>query len=277
MELNAINYTGSRGINTANRERLTRLVRATEGPFTVAEASQVLNMTPAKSRRFLAYLAARGWLARVRPGLYVAVPLDASEPSQWRADPWVIAAELFAPCYIGGWSACEYWGLTDQLFRDVAVMSGRWTRDRTPMIQGTSYRVRVISPERLFGTRVVWRGRVQVQVADSARTILDVLDDPGLGGGIRHVGDVVLEWFAGDLRDDGRLLEYVERLGNRSVYKRLGFLIETLALSAPDVLEVCERRMSSGTVRLDPTGPPGGRRVPRWNLMANASLGAPKP
>ena len=277
MERNAISFPGPQGITTTNRDRLTRLIRATEGPFTVAEASQVLNMTPARSRRFLAYLATRGWLARVRSGLYVAVPLDASEPTEWRADPWVVAAELFAPCYIGGWNACEYWGLTDQLFRDVVIVSGRWTRDRMPMIQGTSYRVKVISPERLFGTRVVWRGRVQVRVSDSARTILDVLDDPGLGGGIRHVGDIVLEWFTGDLRDDVRLLEYVERLGNRSVYKRLGFLIETLALPAPDVMEVCERRMSSGTVRLDPSGPSKGRRVPRWNLMANASLGAPKP
>ena len=243
----------------------------------MAEASQMLNMTPARSRRFLAYLATRGWLARVRRGLYVAVPLDASEPTEWRADPWVVAAELFAPCYIGGWSACEYWGLTDQLFRDVVVMSGRWMRDRMPTIQGTPYRVKVISSKRLFGTRVVWRGRAQVQVSDSARTILDVLDDPGLGGGVRHVGDIVLEWFTGDLRDDGQLLEYVERLGNRSVYKRLGFLIEILALPAPNMLEVCERRMSSGTVRLDPSGPSKGRRVPRWNLIVNASMSAPKP
>lgn len=277
MERNAISLSRLKGITATNRDRLTRLIRATEGPFTVAEASQMLNMTPARSRRFLAYLATRGWLARVRRGLYVAVPLDASEPTEWRADPWVVAAELFAPCYIGGWSACEYWGLTDQLFRDVVVMSGRWMRDRMPTIQGTPYRVKVISSKRLFGTRVVWRGRAQVQVSDSARTILDVLDDPGLGGGVRHVGDIVLEWFTGDLRDDGQLLEYVERLGNRSVYKRLGFLIEILALPAPNMLEVCERRMSSGTVRLDPSGPSKGRRVPRWNLIVNASMSAPKP
>ena len=204
--------------------------------------------------------------------LYSAVPLEASHPGEWREDLWVVAAEVFAPCYIGGWSACEHWGLTDQLFRDVVVLTSRWMRNRRPTIQGTRYRVKVISPERLFGTRIVWRGRVRVHVSDPARTILDLLDDPGLGGGIRHVADVLREWFVGELRDDHRLLEYAERLGNRSVYKRLGFLIERLAVPAPDLLEACERRMSTGVVRLDPSGPTGGWRVKRWKLIANATI-----
>ena len=263
--------TGS-GITAANRRRLTRLLRATTGPFTVAEAALTLDMNATRTRRFLAYLADRGWLARVRPGLYSAVPLEASHPGEWREDLWVVAAEVFAPCYIGGWSACEHWGLTDQLFRDVVVLTSRWMRNRRPTIQGTRYRVKVISPERLFGTRIVWRGRVRVHVSDPARTILDLLDDPGLGGGIRHVADVLREWFVGELRDDHRLLEYAERLGNRSVYKRLGFLIERLAVPAPDLLEACERRMSTGVVRLDPSGPTGGWRVKRWKLIANATI-----
>jgi predicted transcriptional regulator of viral defense system len=240
----------------------------------VADAAKTLNLDRNRARRFLAYLAARGWLARVQPGLYVAVPLEASEPADWREDPWVVAASLFAPCYIGGWSACEHWGLTDQIFRDVMVVSGSWTRNRSPTIQGTKYRVKVISPERLFGTRVVWRGRVRVEVSDPSRTVLDLLDDPELGGGIRHVADVLTEWFAGEHRDDQRLLDYAERLGNRSVYKRLGFLVDRLGISAPELLAKCEQLMSTGVVRLDPSGPDRGRRVKRWNLIANVAITA---
>ena len=265
--------TTGRGIETENRRRLTRLLRSTTGPFTVRDAAAALNMSASRTGRFLAYLTSRGWLARVRRGLYTAVPLEAADPAAWTADPWVVAAEVFAPCYVGGWSACEHWGLTDQLFRDVVVISTRWLRDRTPSIQSTTYRVKVIKPERMFGTRGVWRGGVRVDVSDPARTVLDVLDDPGLGGGIRHVGDVAREWFEGELRDDGRLLEYAARLGNRSVYKRLGFLIERLELPAGDILEEAERRMSRGVIRLDPSGPKGGRRVPRWNLIANVGIG----
>jgi predicted transcriptional regulator of viral defense system len=267
-----LSVTG-RGIDTENRRRLTRLLRSTTGPFTVRDAAALLDMSAPRAGRFLAYLASRGWLTRIRRGLYTAVPLEAADPAGWTEDPWVVAAEVFAPCYVGGWSACEHWGLTDQLFRGVVVVTTKWVRDRTPSIQGTTYRVKVIKPERMFGTRGVWRGGVRVDVSDPTRTVLDLLDDPALGGGIRHVGDVVHEWFEGELRDEGRLLEYAVRLGNRSVYKRLGFLIERLDLPAADTLEEAQRRMSKGVIRLDPSGPEGGHRVPRWNLIANVGIG----
>lgn len=274
MEDNTISLTSAkpRGITAGNRDRLTRLIRAVTGPFTVGEAAQTLNLDLPRTRRFLSYMAARGWLARVQRGLYVAVPLDASEPSEWREDPWVVATQVFAPCYIGGWSACEHWGLTDQLFRDVVVVSGRWTRNRDPTIQGTTYRVKVVSPERLFGTRIVWRGRLPVQLSDPARTVVDLLDDPALGGGIRHVAEVLAEWFASEHRDEGALLDYAERLDNRSVYKRLGFLVERLVIPAPNMLASCERRMSTGVVQLDPSGPDRGQRVKRWSLIENVGI-----
>lgn len=238
------------------------------------DAARALSLSSERARRFLAHLAARGWLARIRPGLYVAVPLDASEPAEWREDPWVVAARTFAPCYIGGWSASEQWGLTDQLFRDVVVVTARPTRGRRPTIQDTTYRVKVVSTKRIFGTRAVWRGRVRVEVSDPSRTLVDLLDDPSLGGGIRHVAEILAEWFFGEHRDERRLTEYAARLGNRSVYKRLGFLIERLALPTPDLVAECARGMSTGVVRLDPSGPPRGRRLRRWNLIVNVTVPA---
>lgn len=261
-----------RGITAENRRRLTRLIRSGAGPFTVAHAAAALDMSVPRARRFLAYLASRGWLARIRPGLYAPVPLEAARPEEWNTDPWVVAAQVFAPCYVGGWSACEHWGLTDQLFRSVVIVSERWVRQRTQTIQGTAYRVKVVKPERMFGTRPVWRGGVRIDVSDPARTVLDLLDDPELGGGIRHVSDILRTWFDGDLRDDDLLLGYAKRLENRSVYKRLGFLVEALEIPAVGLLDACERRMSEGVVRLDPSGPAGGRRVGRWRLIANVKV-----
>jgi predicted transcriptional regulator of viral defense system len=139
-------------------------------------------------------------------------------------------------------------------------------------MQGTTYKVKVIKDERMFGTRTVWRSGVRIHVSDPTRTVLDLLDDPRLGGGIRHVGDVLREWFDGEHRNEELVLDYAERLGNRSVYKRLGFLIERLAIDAPSLVSEAERRMSKGVVRLDPSGPEGGKRVDRWNLIANATI-----
>lgn len=274
MEHNATHVSvRGRGISENNRRRLTQLLRAVRGPFTVEDAARTLGLPLDRARRFLAYLASRGWLARVRPGLYTGVPLETSNPADWTEDPWVVATQVFEPCYVGGWSACEHWALTDQLFRDVVVLTTRWRRDRSPIIQGTTYKIKVIKEDRMFGTRVVWRRGVPTHVSDPARTLVDLLDDPDLGAGIRHVADVVQTWSDSEARDDALLLDYVERFGNGSVYKRLGFLVETLAIRAPNLLDACRGRMSKGVVRLEPSGPAGGHRATRWNLIVNVRIG----
>ena len=87
------------------------------------------------------------------------------------------------------------------------------------------------------------------------------------------MADTVQNFFLfAELRSDERLLEYIERFGNRSLYKRLGYLIEKLEIDAPEVLETCARRMSQGVVRLYPGGPDIGRPVKRWRLIVNSTI-----
>lgn len=261
-----------RGISERNRTLLDRLHRAADGPFTPGQAAEWLSLEDGRSRRFLAYLVERGWLARVRRGLYTLVPLGASDPSAWREDPWVVAARSFAPCYVGGWSACEHWGLTEQIFRDVVVMTGRPIRERRIAIQGTPFRLKLLSESEHFGTRAVWRERVRVRVSDPSRTLVDLLDDPALGGGMTHVSAVLVTYFEGEHRDDARFMEYATRRGNRTVFKRLGYLLETFGIDAPNLVASCRKAMSTGVTLLDPTAAARGRIVKRWNLRVNVDL-----
>ena len=59
-------------------------------------------------------------------------------------------------------------------------------------------------------------------------------------------------------RDDALLLAYAEQLGNKTVYKRLGYLVEAVGIDAPALLAACQERMSSGYSLLDPSSPPKG-------------------
>lgn len=268
------NTSGSaKGISERNRQMLGILHREAAGPFRAQEAARLLSLKTERAQRFLAYLADKGWLARIHRGLYVVVPLDAADPAKWREDPWVVASKVFPPFYVGGWSACEHWGLTDQIFRETMVISSRRVRHRQTEIHGFPFHVKVIAPDRVFGTSVVWRGRTRVLVSDPARTVVDILDDPALGGGIRHVAEVLDTYLAGDRRDDSKLLEYTRRLGNRSVFKRLGYLVETLGVHAPTLVAACTKGKSSGISLLDPASPPTGKVLRRWNLRINATVG----
>lgn len=260
------------GLSATNRERLAVLHRALPGPFTAEDAAAALGMSRPEAARVAGYLASKGWLSRVRRGLFTVVPLEADAPEVWRADPWLVATRVFAPCYIGGWSACEHWGLTEQLFRSILVVSAEPQRQAQVTVQGTEFRVVTRKPDAIFGTRRVWRGRERVDVSDPTRTIVDVLDDPSVGGGIRNVADVLGTYSSGEHRDDDLLVSYAERLGNRTVFKRLGFLLESLEIDAPDLIETCLAHRSAGLGKLDPSIRGGGRITKRWGLRINAQI-----
>jgi predicted transcriptional regulator of viral defense system len=261
------------GISEKNRKMVTNLHRGTSGPFTPSEAAGLLNMDIDRSRRFLAYLADNGWLTRIRRGLYSTISLDVVEPSSWKEDPWIIASKVFTPFYIGGWSACENWGLTEQIFKDTVVITSHMVRRRHMEIQRTPFIVKTVKSDKLFGTEAVWRGRTRVPVSDPSRTIVDILDDPGIGGGIRHVRDILEAYLSHSKRNDSLLMEYARKLGNKTVFKRLGYLLESLSLKDTNLVEECHKTISSGISLLDPTAARKGRIIRKWNLQINVTLG----
>ena len=266
----------AKGIGEKNRQLLEVLHQNGADLFTVAEAGAILGLERTKAKGLLAHFAARGWLSRVRQNAYSAVPLGAGSPSEWRQDPWVVAAKVFAPCYLGGWTACEHWGLTEQIFRGVVVMTGKRTRHRTVEIQGTPFHLKQVCDMKRFGTNLVWRGHTQVRVSDPSRTVVDLLDDPRTAGGIRHLADVLVTYFREPVRNDGQLLEYARRLGNRTVFKRLGYLVERCGIGAPALLDACRVERSKGLTLLDPSAKAGGPILKRWNLRVNVVVERPK-
>jgi predicted transcriptional regulator of viral defense system len=260
------------GISQRNRRYVERLHREASAAFDIETAAHVLELDRSATARLLGYLARRGWLARARRGLYVAVPLDARQSGEWVEDSWVVANLAFSPCYIGGWSACEHWDLTEQVFRTLLVMTARKVHDRDVTLQGMPIRLTVRPTEKHFGTVSVWRGQTQVAVSDPSRTAVDILDDPRLGGGMRTVADVIHEYMTSAHRDDGLLVEYGDRLGNRGVFKRLGYLLEQSQAKAPDLIAACLERRSEGLVALDPSVSLRGRILRRWGLRVNVIL-----
>ena len=266
----------SSGISARYRELLSELHRAFQAPFSVADASDLWGVERQRGRRLLAHLASQGWLTRVRRGWYSTVPLAATHPSERRQDPWLVAWKLFGPGYLGGWTACEHWGLTEQIFSDVMMFTTREVRSRAQTIQGTRYVLRVIPEDRMFGLASVWREGTRVQVSDPSRTIVDILNEPALGGGIRHVAQVLVEYMGSDHRDDGTLIDFIRRLGNRTIAKRLGFILEACRAEAPEVMAFCRENVSAGYSKLDPDVGAPGRIVRRWNLAVNVLLAGPE-
>lgn len=255
----------SSGLGKLDRARLAALICGSKGTITNEEAARILQLPQPAVSKLLARWCAKGWLSRVARGLYVPVPLEAERSDGPLEDAWLVAERLFSPCYIGGWSAAEHWDLTEQIFRTTLVMSTTRPRNRKPVLQGAAFWVHSISPEKMFGLKPVWRGSVKVMVSDPSRTILDMLADPALGGGIRSVQDMFLEYLDSDHRNLQQLLAYADEYGNGAVFKRLGFLLETKVPTEREAIEACASRLSAGKARLDP-GLPADAVVTRWRL-----------
>ena len=260
------------GISQKNRTLLDELNRKVKAPFTIAESRSVLNLSMTRARRLIGYWVSRGWLTRIKKGLYTTTPLGAIKPSERKEDPWIVAAIVFDPCYIGGWSACEHWELTDQIFNDIVVFSSRKVRAQKNSIQGTAFLVKTIKRDKIFGVKIVWRAQTKINISDPSRTLVDILNDPYIGGGIRNTALILKEYFSEECKNEAELLKYISMLGNRTVYKRLGYLLEKLKIDSPIVIKTCEKNISLGYSKLDPNLPLKGRIIRRWNLRINASI-----
>ena len=264
------------GLGPKSRQRLGQVLRQAKGTISVAEASDILQMPRAQTARLLARWQEWGWLSRVRRGLYVPVPLESPSPDVALEDPWIVAERLFTPCYIGGWSAQDHWGLTEQVFRSVLVITTRRPRERKPTIKGTAFVLRTIQPRAFFGTQAVWRGRVKVLISDPTRTVLDILNAPSMAGGLRPGVDVLRNYLASETCDLKRLVSYATRLNNGAVFKRLGFLMERLAPAEEATIGACRDHVTQGNAKLDPDLP-AERLVTRWRLWVPARWAAEAP
>lgn len=259
------------GLSANSRDQLGRVLRESPTLLTSAEAAAALGVTPSVATRKLAAWARAGWLARVRRGAYVPVPIEAESSDIALDDAWVVATAMFSPCYIGGWSAAEHWGLTEQIFSSLCVMTTKRPRERKPLLRKARFELHTVPNTRFIGFKSVWRSGVRIQVSDPARTLIDMLADPALGGGIRHVAEMLATLLHEQPKEEAaKLINYAAKLGVGAIYKRLGFLLQRDHPDQTALVEDCRRNLSAGYAKLDPALP-SDRLVTAWRVWVSAN------
>jgi len=252
----------------ASRARLATVLRAAKEVVSVALAAQTLEIDRRRAAQMLSRWQRQGWLRRVGHGIYVPVPLDLAASEQLIADPWVLVPTLFGQCYIGGWTAAHHWELTEQLFNETVVFTTRRITEKRLTAQGVIFVRHHISANHLFGLKTLWRGSVKVAISDPARTLVDMLATPELGGGIDHVADCLTVYLASKTGDRNPLIRYAEQFDNGAVFKRLGFLAET-RLHDSALAAACRTRLTQGYARLD-AAVSSPKLVTAWRLWVPA-------
>lgn len=259
------------GISGRGRAELAQVLGFGRRFITPADVASTLDVDADTAAKKLARWAEDGWVRRVRRGLYIGVPAEATNPAAWSEDALLVASEVWSPCYFTGWTAAHHWALTEQVFRTTVLKTTERVRNSPIHLLDHEYVVSHVSQDALvWGLKTEWIADVRLRFADPARTVIDILDTPRLGGGIRHGAEVLVAYL--DDHDWRQLVGHGDRLGNRAVFKRLGYLVECLEIGHEDLVSACRERVSSGISALDPDGPPGGQRVMRWGLQVNVAV-----
>lgn len=253
------------GLGPLERERLSKLLRETKVTISVHQAAKSWKMDRDQAAKLLSWYNKKGWLNRIARGVYIPVPLSSQTSDVVPEEPFAIAEKLFSPCYISGVNAANYWGLTEQIFRTVTVMTRKQVMKRKEKIAGTEYDLHTLKSDHFFGLKSIWLSGIKVQISDPTRTLVDMFMFPAFCGGIRFIEDVLINYINSKYKDIDLLIKYLERSKNGAAIKRLGFLIEINSLDQQKLIDFCSNNLTKGYAKLSPSLD-CVRLVSRWHL-----------
>ena len=222
----------------------------------------------------LYHLRRNNWIVSLRRGLYALSP---TVPGVAAAHEFEIAMALVDPAMISHWSALHHHGLTEQVPRDVFVLTtkGTWiprSRDGKKRqssgsyaVGDTTYRFVQVKRDRFFGAAKVWVGDARVSITDLERTLLDGLSMPQYCGDfaeVLHAFQVAIDRLSSE-----RITEYATRLGVTTA-KRLGWVLEAQGVGKSKLRTLASLPIN-GYRKLDPTGPRKGPCNSRWMVQEN--------
>ncbi len=255
-------------LGPASAEVLLRLSEQGKTIFGVADAQAITQGSYNATKFLLGELVRKRWLVRLVPGKYLIVPLEAGLEGVPMEDRFVIAREIMGsvPYYISHYSAMELHRMTTQPVNTVFATARRQRKSRS--IAGVQYRFVYAATRSFWGWEEIWATpQEQVRVSDLEKTLLDGAVRPDLCGGVGELGKGL--WLRrGDL-DEGRLVEYARQLDQKAAARRIGFLLHTYGLGAPETLRTLGDFGKGGYDPLDPTLPDEGPHDSGWRLRVN--------
>ncbi len=250
--------------------KLSQLADSKTELIDVDWATKALNVSREQARWFLYSFSKQGWLSRVKRGYYVPVDLPSNMQTPPLEYPWAVATELFQPCYIAGWTACEYLDLTEQIFNTVLILTTKQQPKKEYDLNGTKYLLHTIQEPMVFGTKTVWQGQTKVQVSDPSKTIIDMFYKPAYGGGIRQVVEFYKNYLDSKHKNINLLIDYALKFNKGVVFKRLGFITEKFFPQEKAIIAVALKNLSAGYSNLD-IKLPRDQLVSKWHLWISNS------
>lgn len=190
-------------------------------------------------RKKVALLVQKGWLIRLKKGLYVVIT-DISTLGANDLSEYVVAGSLHRNSYISFENALQYRGFFDQMLQTVASVTATYARSYT--VGKTKYAFSRIKKELYFGFHEETINSYTVNIAEAEKAILDILYFRNSIYGISLVLEKLREYK--HRLDFKKLKDYAQRY-NLSMVRRVGFLLDQVEIDTSDLFSQVKGKKNS--------------------------------
>ena len=239
-------------------------------PFTVQDFARECSFTHEKSSFLLSLLVRQNHLIRLKRGVYLPVSHKGLTPQEAFSAPFVVVPLIFPHSYVGGWTMASYWGLTEQLFQTVVVLTEKDVHIPNKVIGRYNFNLFKSHLPHTLGIEFIWKENQQVLVSDIHRTIIDMIENPRCGGGIQHTIDCAKVYFKEEYNEE-KFMTYVTPMKNGVFFKRLGFISERIFGVDHPLCQLSKKRMTKGPSPID-SHLTCEKLIGRWNLYINEEI-----
>jgi predicted transcriptional regulator of viral defense system len=181
-------------------------------------------------------------------------------------DELVIGSFLANGGAIAYWSALSYHGLTTQIPNTVFVQTRK--RKNKKVIRGIRYEFVLVEETEFVGHENQGFGNHIFLITDTEKTLVDCLDKPQFCGDYSDL----IRAIANSQPNEEKLIAYCDKLNNKAVTKRLGYLIKLFNTpNCENFIEFAQGHLVKGYALFDPKSENEGKYNNRWGLRLNIS------
>jgi len=215
---------------------------------------------PHKSADYITNLRRKGFLQKIRQGVYAIVPPDMIG-KKYFPDKFLIAGNIKRDYCISYHSALELHGLAESIFNTVYITLRDYLQ--TLEYQGITYDF--VSTKYFFGINEIYYKSTKLKVSNIEKTVLDCIRRIEYAGGLEELSKSLSSVPSFNY---SKLWDYLKKFDEGILYHKTGFIFESLTedISPPkDFLNKNNKKIGKKVYYLDKNKTCMLNK--RWNLM----------
>ena len=171
-----------------------------------------------------------------------------------------LACVIRSPSYISFWTACSYYGYTEQLPKTIQLVS---TKQFPPLKVGEyTLDTTTFQSKNFFGYKKI----NHFAIAEKEKLLIEIIYKPEKAGGLSEVKKCLKNMWV-EINQE-ILLEYLHRFNNQSCFARLGYLLEEMKISNKITQEL-EKNLPLGFVKLNSQRKVSNKYDQKWRININ--------